>query len=134
MRGGKFGAKPEAAELAAVVIEERAAVEGKDGVGVFGGGAAEQQPAGHAEVDQEIPVRSCLPPVAAERNHNEFAIAADPGDAPAGQLGGHFVGIGAAQHARAAQFGGHDAAADERLDGADDGFDLGELRHDFSLA
>ena len=52
---GKLLAEFDAAELPAVVEQQHAAIEGEDRVGVLAGVAAEQQAAGHAEVDHQVP-------------------------------------------------------------------------------
>src|ERR1035437_9482460 len=119
---GEFLAELDAAELAAVVIEQDTAVERQDGVGVLARRAIEQEAAGHAEMNDQVSA-------AIERYQDELSIAPDAGDSAAPDARRHGMRIAAAQHAPAAEFGGHNTAPHQRRNGAHDGFDFGKLGH-----
>ena len=112
----------DAAELAAVVIQQDAAVERQDGVGVLARRAAEQQAAGHAQMNGQVSA-------ALERHQDELPIAPDTRDFAAPDARRQGLRIGAAQHAPAAEFGGDDTAPHQRRNGAHHGFDFGKFGH-----
>ena len=119
---GKLLGVLDAAELPAIVVKQNAAIERQNRVRVFAGRAAQQQLAGHAEMDHQIGA-------AIERRQNEFAVAFDAGNLASGQAGGHAVRVAAAQDAQTGEFGRDNAAALQRRDGAHHGFDFGQFRH-----
>src|ERR1035438_8884141 len=79
-------AELDGAELAAVVEQQGGAVEGENGVGMFAGIGAEQEAAGHAEVDGQIAA-------APDGGHDELAVALERQDAAALQAGGAAGGV-----------------------------------------
>ena len=118
----KLFAELDAAELAAIVVQQCRAVEGKDRVRVLGGRAAEQQASGHAEVDHQITA-------ALDGGHDELAVALYGEDAAALQAGGHRVGIAAAKDAEIAKFGAENTLARDGGDRPDYGFNFGKFGH-----
>ena len=115
-------AELDAAELAAIVVQKCRPVERKNSVRVLGGRAAEQQAAGHAEVDHQIAA-------ALDGGHDELAVTLYGEDAAALQAGGHRVGIAAAKDAEIAEFGAENTLARDGSDRADYGFDFGKFGH-----
>jgi hypothetical protein len=115
-------AELDAAELAAIVVQKCRPVEGKNSVGVFGWSSAEQQAAGHAEVDHQITA-------AFDGGHDELAVALYGEDAAALQACSHRVGIAPAKDAEIAKFGAENTLARDGGDRADYGFDFGKFGH-----
>src|ERR1035438_9649668 len=108
------------AELAAVVEQQGGAVEGEDGVGMFAGIGAQQEAAGHAEVDRQIAA-------APDGGPEKLPVALDRKAAAALQAGGEPGGIAAAEDAEVAKLGAEHALARDGGQRADHGFDFGEL-------
>ena len=90
------------AELAAVIVEQHAAIERQNGVRVLARHGVHQQLAGHAQVHHEGVS-------AIQLDLNEFAVALDSAHLAARERRRRLVGI-AAQHAQASEFRADDAS------------------------